>query len=46
MEMLNTKRIERIFPGHGSISRTLSKNIMQALENAKAKLKEVKLGDT
>lgn len=46
MEMLDTKRIERIFPGHGSISRTPSKDIRQALENAKVKLKEVKLGDT
>ncbi len=46
MEMLDTKRIERIFPGHGSISRTPSKDLRQALENAKVKLKEVKLGDT
>jgi hydroxyacylglutathione hydrolase len=46
MEMLDTKRIERIFPGHGAISKTPSKDIRRALENAKVKLKEVKLGDT
>jgi len=46
MEMLNTKKIKRLFPGHGALSKTPSKDIKRALENAKTKLQEAKMGDT
>jgi hypothetical protein len=46
MGVLNTKKIERLFPGHGSLSQTPSEDIERALKNAKTRLQEVKTGDT
>jgi len=46
MGVLNTKKIERLFPGHGSLSQTPSKDIERALKNAKTRLQQVKTGDT
>ncbi len=46
MDVLNTKKIERLFPGHGSLSQTPSKDIDCAVKNAKTRLQEVKAGDT
>ena len=46
MDVLNTKKIERLFPGHGSLSQTPSEDIDCAVKNAKTRLQEVKAGDT
>ena len=46
MDVLNTKKIERLFPGHGSLSQTPSEDIDRAVKNAKKRLQEVKTGDT
>ena len=45
MDVLNTKKIERLFPGHGSLSQTPSEDIDCAVKNAKTRLQEVKAGD-
>ena len=45
MDVLNTKKIERLFPGHGSLSQTPSGDIDRAVKNAKTRLQEVKAGD-
>jgi hypothetical protein len=46
MDVLNTKKIERLFPGHGSLSQTPSEDIERASKNARTRLQEVKTGDT
>ncbi|HYA32666.1 MAG TPA: MBL fold metallo-hydrolase [Candidatus Bathyarchaeia archaeon] len=46
MEALNTKKIERLLPGHGSLSQTPSEDIECAVKNAKTRLQEVETGDT
>jgi len=46
MDVLNTKKIERLFPGHGSLSQTPSEDIELASKNARTRLREVKTGDT
>jgi hydroxyacylglutathione hydrolase len=45
MDVLNTKKIERLFPGHGSLSQTPSEDIERASKNARTRLQEVKTGD-
>jgi glyoxylase-like metal-dependent hydrolase (beta-lactamase superfamily II) len=46
MDVLNTKKIEQLFPGHGSLSQTPSEDIERASKNARTRLHEVKTGDT
>jgi glyoxylase-like metal-dependent hydrolase (beta-lactamase superfamily II) len=46
MDVLNTKKIERLFPGHGSLSQTPCEDIERASKNARTRLQEVRTGDT
>jgi hypothetical protein len=46
MDVLNTKKIERLFPGHEFLSQTPSDDIRCAVKNAKTRLQEAKKGDT
>ncbi len=46
MDVLNTKRTERLLPGHGSLSQTPSEDIERASMNARTRLREMKTGDT
>ncbi len=46
MDVLNTKKIERLLPGHGSLSQTPSEDIERASKNARTRLRELKTGDT